>query len=140
MATTSPDDDELVDALWSVARRLRGLGRDALVDAGITPGTVRALTVLLRHGPMRPGQLGEHLRIAARSATEVVDALVDRGLVDRHPDPEDRRATLLVPTDAGERMGETIRALRRAENQKLFAALSATDRKDLARVLRKLGD
>lgn len=133
-------DDELADALWAVARRLRGMGRDMWAGQDITPGAVRALTVLLRHGPLRPGQLGEHLHIAARSVTEVVDALTDRGLVERHPDPADRRATLVVPTAAGERMGRTIRERRRAEHRRLFGTLSATDRAHLARILRKLAD
>ena len=44
---------------------------------------------------MRPSVLAERLHIAARSATEVVDALEERGLVERGPDPDDRRATLV---------------------------------------------
>ena len=36
---------------------------------------------------MRPSVLAERLRIAPRSATEVVDALEARGLVERGPDP-----------------------------------------------------
>ncbi len=133
-------DDELADALWTVARRLRGAGRGMWAAQDITPSVVRALTVLLRRGPMRPGQLGEHLHIAARSVTEVVDALSERGLVERHPDPADRRATLVVTTAAGERMGRTIRELRHAEHEKLFATLTATDRAQLGRILRKLAD
>jgi DNA-binding MarR family transcriptional regulator len=42
---------------------------------------------------MRLSELSEHLHIAPRSATEVVDALESRGLVRRRPDPDDRRAT-----------------------------------------------
>ena len=54
---------------------------------------------------MRPGALAEHLRIAPRSATEVVDDLQERGLVERAPDPADRRATLVRLTEAGAAAG-----------------------------------
>ena len=134
-----PADDSLVDSFWGVARRLRGVSRDALAPRGMTPAMARGLHVLLRHGPMRPGQLGTHLHIAPRSATEVVDALADRGLVERFPDPGDRRATVLEPTAEGKRMGDVLRDQRRQETEQMFAALSTTDRAHLARILRRLG-
>ena len=43
---------------------------------------------------MRLSELSDHLHIALRSANEVEDALESRGLVQRRPDPGDRRATL----------------------------------------------
>ena len=62
---------------------------------------------------MRPSALAEHLHIAARSATEVVDALEARGLVAREPDPDDRRATLVRPTPAADaELAEVDRVLR----------------------------
>lgn len=131
-------DDSLVDALRTVARRLRGVSRDALAPRDVTPAMARGLQVLLAHGPMRPGQLSKHLRIAPRSATEVVDALAERGLVERSPDPADRRATVLDVTADGRRMGDALRELRRRETQEMFATLSATDRRHLARILGKL--
>jgi DNA-binding MarR family transcriptional regulator len=89
---------------------------------------------------MRPGQLSQRLRIAPRSTTEVVDALVERGLVERHADPDDRRATLVTPTPAGVRLGRDVGEARRTEAERLFSELSTRDRADLARILRKLRD
>jgi DNA-binding MarR family transcriptional regulator len=98
----APDDDgSLAGAFWLVARRLRHQSREALAPYGVSLSQLRALEVLLRHGGLRPGELAEHLRIAPRSATEVVDALADRGLVERRPDPADRRAKLICPTQRG---------------------------------------
>ena len=58
---------------------------------------------------MRLSKLSEHLHIAPRSATEVVDALESRGLVRRSPDPDDRRATLVELTEHGLGVLEAIR-------------------------------
>ena len=72
---------------------------EALADWEVTPGQARALRVLAGADGMRPSALADALRIAPRSATEVVDALEERGWVRREPDATDRRATRLVPTD-----------------------------------------
>ena len=128
----------LSDAFWAVTRQLRHLSRETLGPLEITPGQSRALRVLARQGPIRLSELADHLRIAPRSTTEVVDGLQDRGLVERRPDPHDRRATLVAVTEAGERTGALIRSARVAETERLFGALSETDRAHLARILDQL--
>ncbi|MFH5879083.1 MarR family winged helix-turn-helix transcriptional regulator [Arthrobacter sp. NA-172] len=90
--------------------------------------------------PMRLKDLAERLRIAPRSATEVVDQLEGKGLVRREPDPTDRRATLVTATAAGQRLFATISAERRGKSSEYFARLSAGDRAELARILGELGD
>ncbi|NBE79799.1 MarR family winged helix-turn-helix transcriptional regulator [Micromonospora rubida] len=134
------DEDSLAESFWAVARRLRHLSRQTLEPWAINPGHSRALGVLTRHGAMRLSALAEHLRIAPRSTTEVVDGLEERGLVARRPDPGDRRATLVALTDEGTRVGAAIRAARHAEAERLFGGLSPTDRAHLARILRTLRD
>ena len=133
-----PVDENLSELFWSVARSLRHLNREALEPLHVTPSRGRALAVLLGRGPMRPGALAEHLRIAPRSATEVVDDLERRGLAERTPDPDDRRATLVNLTAAGLAAGDAIRSARRATAERFFAGLDADDRADLTRILRRL--
>lgn len=131
-------DESLAEAFWSVARRLRHLTHEVIEPLGITPGQSRAVGVLMRHGVMRLNELSDHLRIAPRSTTEVVDGLQERGLVERRPDPLDRRATLVALTDQGQAIAEKIRQARSAEADRFFAALSGEDREALAALLRKL--
>ncbi|WP_306204126.1 MarR family winged helix-turn-helix transcriptional regulator [Actinoplanes sp. RD1] len=136
----SVEDSTLTELFFAVARRLRHLSRETLEPLDISPSQARALMVLMRHSPRRPGALAEHLRIAARSATEVVDDLQERGLVERGPDPADRRATLVSLTGAGRAAGERIQAARQAEAERFFEALDPGDRVELTRLLRKLRD
>jgi DNA-binding MarR family transcriptional regulator len=137
---TGSDEESLAETFWAVARRLRHQAKRTLEPWEINPGHGRALGVLTRHGPLRPSALAEHLRIAPRSATEVVDGLQERGLVERRPDPADRRATLVALTAQGERVGAAIQAARAAEAERFFGDLSDRDRADLARILRLLRD
>ena len=107
----------------------------------MTPSQVRAIRVLTAtHGGVRSKELAEHLKIAPRSATEVVDALEAKGLVSRSPDPGDRRATLVALTDRGRELAEEVRRARGVESERLFERLSQADRADLARILGKLQD
>jgi DNA-binding MarR family transcriptional regulator len=135
-----PDEPEetLAEAFRGVARQLRHQAQRALAPWDVTPSEARALGVLSRHGPVRLGALSEHLRIAARSATEVVDALEKDGLVERRPDPCDRRATLVSLTVRGAQVAAGVRSARDAETEKIFARLDDADRASLIRILRNL--
>ena len=132
------EDGSLSDAFWAVSHALRRLGRETLAPWDVSPSQARALGMLVRHGDMRLSGLSEHLRIAPRSGTEVVDGLEERGLVHRSPDPADRRATVVAVTEEGSRVAHAIREARGAEAERFFAVLSDTDRADLARILRTL--
>ena len=134
------EEESLSEAFWAVARRLRHSTRVALEPWELSPSLARALSVLSRHGAMRLSGLADHLRIAPRTATEVVDDLARLGLASRHPDPEDRRATLVALTPAGSDTAKAIQASRQAEGERFFAALDDQDREDLIRLLRKLRD
>jgi DNA-binding MarR family transcriptional regulator len=132
-------DESLPELFRQVNRRLRELGRTSMEPWDVTPAQSRALGVLQRGGPLRLNELAERLRIVPRSATEVVDALEAAGLVERRPDPHDRRAVQVGLTEQGARVGESVRAAREAEVERFFGMLSAGDREDLARILRVLG-
>ena len=131
-------EESLAEAFTAVARRLREVSAESLAPWDITPAHWRALRVLSRHGTMRLSELSEHLRIAPRSATEVVDALEHRGLVRRQPDPGDRRAILVELTGSGHGVLDAVRAARGSEAERFFGRLSGADRSQLARILGQL--
>ncbi len=133
-------DETLSEAFSAVARQLRHTSQETLAPWDITPSHLRALRVLVRHGVMRLSELSDHLRIAPRSTTEVVDALEARGLVERRRDPGDRRATLVALTEHGTSVLDAIRAARGAEAERVFGRLSQADRAHLARILGQLRD
>ena len=133
----SAGDETLAEAFWSVARQLRETSAKTLAPWDINPSQLRALRVLTRRGTVRLSQLSEHLHIAPRSTTEVVDALESRGLARRSPDPDDRRATLVEVTEHGLAVLEAIRG---TEAGRVFGRLSQVDRAHLARILRQLRD
>lgn len=97
-----------------LAHAIRKQRLKALEPFGLALHQARAFAIIGRESA-RGGQelrltgLAHRLRIAPRSATEVVDALEQKGLVLRSPSPTDRRATVLSLTDAGHRILAALR-------------------------------
>ena len=140
-ATTDPaGGDALSEAFWAVARQLRERSQETLAPWDITPAHLRALRTLRRHGTMRLSELSDHLHIAPRSTTEVVDALEARDLVRRRADPGDRRATLVEVTEHGGDVLAAIRDTRGTEASRVFGRLGPDDRAELVRLLGLLRD
>jgi DNA-binding MarR family transcriptional regulator len=133
-------DEALADALGAVARQLREKSAETLAPWSITPAHLRALRTLARHGTMRLSELSERLEIAPRTGTEVVDALQAQELVERRPDPGDRRATLVEVTGHGADTLAEIRGTRGTEAGRVFGRLTPADRAELARILGQLRD
>jgi len=148
---TSPNTTssaELADVLMRAARGLRRGWHAGLEPSGLSPHQARALHVLgggrghavTTADGMRISELAAALRIAPRSATEVVDGLSEKGLAERGADPADRRAVVVRLTDAGT---ATLAHADRARAQaaaELFGRLDEAERADLTRLLRRLAD
>ena len=131
-------EDSTADLLMAAARSLRRRYADALKEHDITPAQSRALRVVADDPGLRLAAVAERLRMAPRSATEVIDALEQRGLVERRPDPTDRRASSVTLTDQGRRLRHTIDRVRADESQRYLSRLTDADRADLGRILRLL--
>ncbi|WP_329128675.1 MarR family winged helix-turn-helix transcriptional regulator [Streptomyces sp. NBC_01476] len=98
------------------------------------------LARLTDSGPQRATDLAADTLLDLSTVSRQVRSLVERGLVDRRPDPDDRRGALLFPTDAGR---ETVRGYRAQRNEQLALALGdwpAEDRRAFVRLLRRFND
>jgi DNA-binding MarR family transcriptional regulator len=75
--------------------------------------------------------------------SRVLGVLVERGLVKRVADPDDRRAALVASTAAGRRVRERMRKERSAKLEPVLAALSNAERQSIVAALpalEQLGD
>ncbi len=131
-------EESMGDLLGSVSRALRRRFTAAMEKYDVAPGQARALRVVVARPAIRPSALAEELRISPRSATEVIDGLQARGLVERRPDPTDRRATEVVPTSEGLRIHQLIHQNRQVEAERFFEVLPEADRAELSQLLRVL--
>jgi DNA-binding MarR family transcriptional regulator len=85
-------------------------GLDALVrPADITTLQYTALTVLERHPDLTAARLARHSFVTDQSMADMVTTLLNRGLIERHRDPADRRRLVIALTPAGQRLLDGLR-------------------------------
>ncbi|MAU80970.1 MarR family transcriptional regulator [Gordonia sp. Z-3] len=124
-------DDEtfqLASALRPTVTRLYLTLRRRTPIAEYSAAQASALAVLLDHGPMRMGELAERESIRMPTATALIDGLTKNGLVERTPDPADRRAVLVGLTDHGRDLLDRVRGRRDSILTAALAELSDDDR------------
>ncbi|HCU77777.1 MAG TPA: MarR family transcriptional regulator [Microbacterium sp.] len=100
---------------------------------------VRAYSVLaIAANNARPSQreLSEFLRLDPSQIVALIDELQSRGLVEREPDPNDRRANVVVATPAGRDLLARAQELAREVESEMFGALDGSEREALAQALR----
>jgi DNA-binding MarR family transcriptional regulator len=99
----STDDWNTATAVLRLATELvdgiqQGLANRSFTDVRPVHGFAFAR---LAGAPATTAQLAEHLGITKQATSELVEHLVQSGYLIRAPDPDDRRARLLVLTDRG---------------------------------------
>ena len=115
-SSTRNDDLRRIETeVGSLIRRVkRVMAERALeVHPELHPMTYFILSHLAVHGPLRGADLSGAFGMDKGGVSRQVQALVDLGLVERKPDPEDRRAILLDATDEGRRRLDEVSASRR---------------------------
>ncbi len=132
---------EVLSRVSRLSHHLDAARRAAFTDHGIEPWEFDVLAALRRAGApyeLSPGRLLKETLVTSGTMTNRVDRLVARALVERLPDPSDRRGVLVRLTDRGRSTVDgALVGLLELEGP-LLAALGASERRQLATLLRRL--
>lgn len=133
-------DDSLRDHLGhSVVRMFRLVNRTcnrALAEHDLSAEQAHVLSVLWTLGPMTMGELQRTLSLSSATLTGSIDRMELLELVRRVPSPDDGRARRIEARVPARRRTRIEATVERAE-ERCFAALTATERRELARLLDK---
>ena len=86
------------------------------------------LRAVWKHGPVRMSEIGMHMGISKPYMTLLVNRLICEGLVERVPDPKDRRVVIITITDSGR---DAIREFTRDARETVIRNLSFLDSGDV---------
>jgi MarR family 2-MHQ and catechol resistance regulon transcriptional repressor len=117
--------------LMEVSRRFK-LG-------GVTPTQFAILESLYHIGAMKPGELAEKMFMSCGNITYVLDRLVDKGLIDRVQNPEDRRSFVVDLEPKGKKLVEEHIKGYIADITDVMGALELQELNSLRDLSKKLG-
>lgn len=108
---------------------------DMFRPVGLTALQYTALTVLERHPNLTSAELARNSFVTAQTMSDMVAALQERGLVERHRDPADRRRLVLSVTTDGRRLLGRYRGRVAALEAQMLDGLSVAQTQQLRRAL-----
>ncbi|WP_030746795.1 MarR family winged helix-turn-helix transcriptional regulator [Streptomyces sp. NRRL F-5135] len=133
---TDPLTLEVVGLIGTVVARYYAEYEQAAAEHALTGAQARLLGLLsLEPMPMR--RIAQKLKCEPSNVTGIVDRLETRGLVERRPDPADRRVKLAAATDRGLRTAARLRDGLNFAREPL-AELSEEERRTLRDLLRRM--
>src|SRR5262245_14016255 len=132
---------EVLSRVTRLARHLDRARRQAFASHDLESWEFDVLSALRRSGPpyrLSPGRLLRETLVTSGTMTNRVDRLAARGMVRREPDPGDRRGVQVQLTDDGRARVDAALSALLTNERALLTGLGATDRRQLANLLRAL--
>jgi len=119
--------EELLFEINETARALRRAFDQRAASVGVTRPQWRVLARLKREPGLRQVELAERLDMEPITLCRIVDRLEEAGLVERKPDPSDRRAWRLELTEKAEPTVKQLRALAHGFAEDAMDGIGETD-------------
>jgi len=125
--------------LWKAARAIEQNAVNSVSSLGLGLSDFAVLEVLLHKGAQPVNVIGKSVLLTSGSITTAIDRLESRKLVHRMPHPADQRVRLVQLTERGKRIIEDAFQQHAGDMEKTMAILTASERLELIRLLKKVG-
>ncbi len=114
------------------------LFRNAMSEwAGLNPTDMECLRLLFAKGLATPSELARHTGLTSGATTAMLDRLEGAGLIERRPNPDDRRGTLVTPAEsAAEKAASWFESARTAQDE-LISSYSESELEIIADVFER---
>jgi len=114
------------------------LFRNAMSEwAGLNPTDMECLRLLFAKGLATPSELARHTGLTSGATTAMLDRLEGAGLIERRPNPNDRRGTLVTPAEsAAEKAASWFESARTAQDE-LISSYSESELEIIADVFER---
>jgi DNA-binding MarR family transcriptional regulator len=131
-------DENLGSMLADVSRLMRRSFDARARDIGVTRPQWQVLTVLRRHEGINQGGLADILEVEPITVCRMVDRLQEADLVERRPDPADRRAWCLFLTPKARGVSDQLRPLADAMFEEALDGVNADERTSMIATLDRI--
>jgi DNA-binding MarR family transcriptional regulator len=124
--------------LMATANAIRDAYDARLGPLGLTLSLASLLAYVAEFGPVNQTRAAEHLGQGRASTGTQADRLQELGLIERRPDPDDRRVWMLAVTTAGAELARSVADVDAVLRSELRAGISRAERQQLAALLVRL--
>jgi DNA-binding MarR family transcriptional regulator len=129
---------DLAAMLAPLLRELVAAEEPILTSHDLTMWGYVVLLALDRGAMRTQAALAEAIGADKTRIIRTLDDLQDRGFIERHPDPDDRRVRLLAITESGRTVKDTAQAEIQRGEERWLSEMSADERRVFLRVLQRL--
>ncbi len=133
---------EIASEIEFLLARARAIGtskaNEFLTEVNLKARSYAVLSLACSAAKPTQRELAEFLSLDASQIVALVDALEDRGLVAREPDPSDRRSNVIVSTKSGEDLYARARQVVAHAESTSLEALSFDERDQLRALLSRV--
>lgn len=136
----APPWQRVDSTIMQTARAIRRAYEVRLAPLDLTLPQASVLGFLADFGPVTQTQLAASMGIGRAAAGSIIDTLERRDLVERRPDPADRRVWLVAATRAGAALAAPVQEIDRDLRNELRAGITRQERQILAELLLRLQD
>jgi DNA-binding MarR family transcriptional regulator len=135
------DFDSALDALLLASRAVVGIAARTLPEsADVSLVQFRALVLLERDGPLKPGTLAEQLAVSPSTVTGLCDRLVARNLVVRQSGSTSRREVVVDLSPTGKAFVDSAIAARRLEMARILERIPARQLQGMTKALNAIAE
>jgi hypothetical protein len=131
-------EDQVGFLLRKANQRHTAIFADAMAPLDLTPPQFTALVKIVELGQVTQNHLGRLAAMDPATIQGVARRLLDRNLATRSPDPEDRRSTILAPTEAGTDLAAKAVKIAAGITEATMRPLDGDERRQLLALLSKL--
>src|SRR5262245_41235902 len=125
--------------LWKAAQAVETYAKKSIVGLELCGSDFAVLEALLHRGALPVNEIGRKVLLTSGSSTVAIDRLEEKGLVERRPSREDRRAKIVHLTSEGRKLITRAYNEHASDMEQLAADLSTNERATLIRLLKKIG-
>jgi DNA-binding MarR family transcriptional regulator len=131
-------DDHLAYLLSDTGRLIRKAFDERARTIGVTRPQWRVLARLNREPGIKQAPLADYLEVEPISLSRMIDRMQEAGLVERRPDPQDRRAWCLYLTDAALPIVQDMHELANELHNDMLADLNTQEQDKLRQSLHQI--
>ena len=128
--------EELIELQRKIAHDRRQYELDAWMSLNLGIGQLKTLFFISNRGATTTGKLATALKVTPTNVTGIIDRLLEKDLITRIGDPDDRRVLVLRTTPKGDELVAELRQKRRERMTELFKNLSDKEAEIVAQGLK----